>query len=103
MYESMNIVDINKIYFHSNSSNILVDIRDKYEYLLSHINNAINIPYNFLSLLPENYLDKNNTYYFYCDNGKKSKELCESLNKIGYKTIDLVGGYNTYLDNKEVF
>lgn len=99
MYNSINIMNVD----YSNSSNVLVDIRDKYEYLLSHIDGAINIPYNYLSLLPENYLDKNSTYYLYCNDGKKSRKLCEYLNKLGYRTIDLVGGYSTYLDNKEVF
>lgn len=97
MYDAIDIKEIDSI----NIDNNLVDIRDKYEYVLSHINNAINIPYTYLLMMPENYLDKNKKYYLYCDSGTKSRKMCEYLNEQGFQTIDLIGGYNSYL-NKSI-
>ena len=52
----------------NNSSSTLniIDIRSKYIYDLSHINNSINVPYDYLLLSPSKYLNKNDTYYLYC-------------------------------------
>lgn len=80
--------------------NNLIDIRDKYEYILSHINRAINIPYTYLVMMPENYLEKEKTYYLYCDSGTKSQKLSTYLNEQGYKTINLIGGYHSYQNKK---
>ena len=93
MYDSIDIKEIDYI----NIDNNLIDIRDKYEYVLNHINNAINIPYTYLLMMPENYLDKNKKYYLYCDSGNKSRKLCEYLNEQGFNTVDLIGGYNSYI------
>lgn len=97
MYDSIDINEIDRINI---GNNILLDIRDKYEYNLNHIKNAINIPYNYLLTIPENYLKLSITYYIYCDNGYKSREVCLFLNELGYKVIDLVGGFKKYIDGK---
>ena len=96
MYDSIDIKQIDSI----TTDNNLIDIRDKYEYILSHINNAINIPYTYLVMMPENYLQKGKIYYIYCSSGNKSRKLCEYLNEHGYQTIDLVGGYNSYISQR---
>ena len=99
MFESINIDEIDNINIDDNY-NVLIDIRDKYEYLLSHIPRSINIPYNYLLTIPENYLNFNTNYYLYCDSGIKSRKLCERLTELGYNVIDLIGGYNKYIDDK---
>lgn len=94
MYDSMDIKEIDSITIDNN----LIDIRDKYEYILSHIDRAINIPYTYLAMMPENYLEKEKRYYLYCDSGKRSRKLSEQLNEQGYNTTDLIGGYHSYLE-----
>lgn len=81
-----------------NISDNLIDIRDKYEYMLGHIDKAINIPMNYLYMNPENYLNKEKIYYLYCDYGTKSRKLSSFLNDLGYKTISLIGGYEKYIE-----
>ena len=98
MYDSINIREVGRINT-NNPNNIILDIRDKYEYILEHIPKAINIPYNYLNTIPQNYLNFDNRYFIYCNNGVKSKKLCEYLCTLGYKCVDLVGGYNLYLDD----
>lgn len=75
----------------------LIDVRDKYQYNTGHIEGAINIPSNFLIANPENYLDKNKTYYLYCYSGHISNDISRELNYLGYKTVSVFGGYNYYL------
>ena len=83
----------------SGTKDLPKNISDKYEYIIENIRNSVNIPYNYLALLPENYLNKSSTYYIYCDSGKKSRKLCLLLNQLGYKTVDLIGGYQHYHKN----
>ena len=93
MYESIDILDIDSIYITDN----LIDIRERYEYILGNIPGSKNIPYNYLIINPNDYLDINKTYYIYCDSGNKSRKLCTILNNNGYHIVDLIGGYNRYL------
>ena len=46
------------------------------------------------------YLNKNETYYIFCNNGKTSKVLTEKLNIQGYRTVNIIGGYFNYLLRK---
>lgn len=97
MYDSLDIQDIDSFTFTSN----LIDIRDKYQYLLGHLPNAKNIPYTYLVMMPENYLKKEETYYIYCSHGEKSRKICSHLQELGYHVVDLIGGYEAYLDRKK--
>ena len=104
MYDSIDIKEIDHINITKNNNNnyynVLLDIRDKYEYILGHINNSVNVPYNYLILMPDTYLNFYTTYYIYCDSGSKSRKACIYLKELGYKVVDLIGGYNEYLDGK---
>ena len=86
-----------------NLNNItLIDIRENYEYKMNHIDNAINIPIDILELVPEKYLKKNKKYYLYCDLGVKSRELSLKLNKMGYNTHSIQGGYDKIKKNNSL-
>ena len=74
----------------------IIDIRDNYRYNFKHIPNAKNIPKNFLIMNPHNYLDKNETYYIYCEMGINSQEVCERLTDMGYDVVNIIGGFNEY-------
>ena len=75
---------------------IIVDIRNSYYYNLGHIKNAISIPYYNLLNNYSHYLNKDNTYYLYCDIGDQSYEIADRLQKLGYQTISIDGGYLAY-------
>lgn len=72
---------------------IIVDIRDNYSYNISHIQNAINIPYYNLLNNYSHYLNKGVTYYLYCEEGKQSYEISNRLNSFGYNTKSIEGGF----------
>ena len=77
---------------------IIVDVRDVYSFSLGHISNAINIAYYNLLANYSHYLNKTDIYYLYCDYGKVSEEISTRLNLFGYKTRNIIGGYEGYLE-----
>ena len=88
MMNSISISELKKI-----SNPIIIDIRDNYSYNISHIKNAINIPYYNLLNNYSHYLNKNNIYYLYCDEGKQSNEISKRLNSFGYNIKSIEGGF----------
>ena len=78
----------------------IIDIRDSKSYLLGHIPNSINIYYLDLIGNPSKYLNKNDTYYLYCKSGITSKKVVNNLNKLGYHTVNIDGGYNKFISSK---
>lgn len=75
---------------------IIVDIRDNYSYNISHLKNSINIPYYNLLNNYSHYLNKNSTYYLYCDEGLQSNEISRRLNAFGYNTMSIEGGFKSF-------
>lgn len=74
----------------------IIDIRDNYLFNIGNIPNSKNIPMNLLIMNPDNYLDKEKTYYIYCNRGINSKKTCEILTSVGFNVINIVGGYLEY-------
>lgn len=75
----------------------LIDIRSAEKYNNGHIPNAKNIPFNILSIRYSDILNKNETYYIYCQRGVQSLKLCQILSKNGYDVVNVVGGYESWL------
>ena len=80
------------------SNPVIIDIRSSYFYNLGHISGAINVPYYNLLSNYSHYLSKYNKYYLYCDTGEQSLEIVSRLNKFGYDTVSIIGGYQAYLN-----
>ena len=74
----------------------IIDVRDNYKYGLGNIPTSKNIPANFLLTNPDNYLNKEDIYYIYCDFGNTSARVCDVLKRKGYKVVNILGGYNEY-------
>lgn len=88
---------INMVEFMMLSNPIIIDIRSVYSYSLGHIRGAISVPYYNLLNNYSHYLNKYNRYYLYCDTGDQSLEIVKRLNKFGYDTLSIIGGYQEYL------
>lgn len=83
------------------SSVMLIDVRTPDEFNAGHIENAININFydeNFVDQINELKTDK--TLYLYCRSGKRSMNASKSLSQLGYKVVNLEGGYNAYSAKK---
>lgn len=77
----------------------IIDIRENYFYQVGRIPTAINVPMNFILTVPQNYLNKQDTYYIYCEMGSRSKRVCQELRNLGYHVVNIIGGYQSYLEN----
>lgn len=75
----------------------IIDIRSPEKYLEGHIPGALSINAYDLLFHTEKYLKKEETYYLYCDSGIRSRMLTEKLNRKGYSTVNITGGYHNYL------
>lgn len=62
----------------------IIDLSDAHEYKTSHLKNSINISYDDLIMNYRNHLNKSDKYYFYCNNGVKSKRAVIILEYLGY-------------------
>ena len=74
----------------------IIDIRNRNLYARGHIYNAKNIPMDLLVELHNKYLNKNETYYIYCNSGYKSQKCVKLLEMLGYDVVDVLGGYETF-------
>ncbi len=90
MLESISINELD------NKTNI-IDIRSIEKFNNNHINGAINIPFENLLLNPSKYLRKTDTYYIYCQRGVQSRKLCLMLKNMGYKVVNINGGYEAWI------
>lgn len=93
MLESISIYDVD------NKTNI-IDIRSIEKYNNNHIEGAINIPFERLLIDPGKHLEKNTTYYIYCQRGVQSRKLCLFLRSKGYRVINIEGGYEAWILSK---
>ena len=77
------------------------DIRNIQNYNNNHIPNAINVPFEKLITYPSKYLNPNVKYFIYCQKGLTSKKACQILSNYGYKVVDIIGGYEEWIMQKD--
>ncbi len=86
--------DLNQIFNHKLSENIILDVRTKEECSESKIPGSLNIDYyseNFKDNLDK--LNKNLNYYIYCRSGNRSGKTVIILRDKGFKNVyNLEGG-----------
>ena len=75
----------------------IIDIRSVQKYNDNHIQNAKNIPMLLLLNEPSKYLNLNEIYYIYCQKGINSFKVCQTLSRKGYKTVNIICGYESWL------
>ncbi len=70
-----------------------LDAREKYEYEVSHINDAIYVGYNDFKIDVLQNVQKNTPIIVYCSVGYRSEKITEKLIAAGYKNVqNLYGG-----------
>lgn len=77
----------------------IIDIRSIEKYNTSHIETSINVKADILLMNPSKYLLKEKEYYIYCQYGRSSMKVCMALSNLGYKVINILGGYESWLLN----
>lgn len=77
----------------SGEDNVILDVREQYEYDEGHIWGAILIPYTEIEKEAEKVLpDKDKQILVYCRSGRRSKIASESLSELGYTNVKEFGG-----------
>lgn len=74
----------------------LIDIREPEEVKFGTIKTAKNIPMGSLLNNPSQYLKKEENYYLMCQSGMRSGRTVGQLKKLGYKVINVKGGFGAY-------
>lgn len=79
--------------FMKGSNVVLVDVRSEEEYNEGHLDNAINIPYDYIleGSKESDLIDINTKIIVYCKSGKRSSVAYEQLKKAGYKNVYNLG------------
>ena len=78
----------------------IIDIRNTQSYNNNHIDGAVNIPFEKLIVAPQNYLNISKKYFIYCRCGITSKKACQILSNMGYKVVNIDGGYEAWILKK---
>jgi rhodanese-related sulfurtransferase len=74
---------------------IIVDVRDKEDFLKGHIPMAVNTPLDKIED-GTHFLPKSRYLLVYCDYGGSSALAAKLLSQDGYKVINTVGGLRQY-------
>lgn len=70
----------------------IIDVRTSKEYSESYIENAINVPLDNISELPNLIEDKESVIILYCQTGVRSKEAAKELVSLGYTNVYTLDG-----------
>lgn len=73
----------------------LVDLRSRQEFAMSHLEGAINIPYEE-NFQPERSFDRNYRYILYCERGGVSLKAARQMSERGYEVFTVIGGIRAH-------
>lgn len=76
----------------SNEPVVLIDVREKGEYMDRHIPKSINVPLGNINAVEKLVPDKNAPVFVYCLSGGRSANAAKQMDKMGYKNIYNLGG-----------
>jgi rhodanese-related sulfurtransferase len=93
--ESLNVIQLNKE-LDSDPQTVLLDVRDKWEYDLCHIDNSVNISLSEITERKDE-LDKQPRTVILCHHGMRSTIAGEYLISEGFeKIVNLEGGIDAW-------
>ena len=95
--EKFDLLDYNEFKKQVENTNVqLIDVRTPDEYIMGHIEGAINVDFKNDDVFDSffNDLNKSDTIYLYCRSGNRSKKSADKLISLGFQKIyDLDGGF----------
>ena len=81
-------------YFVDRSDVLIIDLRASDEYAVSHVRNAVSVPYDELEDYPA--FPREKTLVFYCDRGGASMKAAKRYAQMGYRSRTVIGGFEAY-------
>ena len=95
--EKFDLLDYKEFKKQVENTNVqLFDVRTPDEYIMGHIEGAINVDFKNDEVFDSffNDLNKSDTIYLYCRSGNRSKKSADKLISLGFQKIyDLEGGF----------
>ena len=95
--EKFDLLDYSEFKKQVENTNVqLFDVRTPEEYIMGHIEGAINVDFKNDEVFDSffNDLNKSDTIYLYCRSGNRSKKSADKLISLGFQKIyDLDGGF----------
>jgi len=95
--EKFDLLDYKEFKKQVENTNVqLFDVRTPEEYIMGHIEGAINVDFKNDDVFDSffNDLNKSDTIYLYCRSGNRSKKSADKLISLGFQKIyDLDGGF----------
>ena len=95
--EKFDLLDYKEFKKQVENTNVqLFDVRTPDEYIMGHIEGAINVDFKNDEVFDSffNDLNKSDTIYLYCRSGNRSKKSADKLISLGFQKIyDLDGGF----------
>ena len=95
--EKFDLLDYKEFKKQVENTNVqLFDVRTPEEYIMGHIEGAINVDFKNDEVFDSffNDLNKSDTIYLYCRSGNRSKKSADKLISLGFQKIyDLDGGF----------
>lgn len=74
---------------------VIIDLREPEEYAKGHIPTAVNIPFEGVNETKIDY-SKDKILILCCDRGNASLLIGRHLSKMGYRVINIYGGFRAY-------
>ena len=80
---------------------MLVDVRTQAEFEAGHLQGAVNIDWMAWDFVRKwDTIDRDRKVYVYCQAGVRSAKAAHVLDSLGFRVIDLTGGYGEYLQEE---
>ncbi len=97
-YKGISILEIEKELKQLN----IIDIRRSLELRKLRMEGICHIPMGELLNHPEDFLEKNKTYYLLCRTGRRTAMMTVYMRKMGYDAINLEGGIKALYPEAEL-
>ena len=75
---------------------VIIDVREEYEYKVSHIKNSYNIPLNKLDSIDDYGFSKDMKIIVYCQSGRRSEMAASKLISMGYTNVFDMSGIDSW-------
>lgn len=81
-------------YYVDRRDSLIIDLRPKEEYAVSHVRNAVSVPYDTLD--EREAFPRGKILVFYCERGGASMMAAKKYMKLGYRVRSVIGGFSAY-------
>ena len=81
-------------YYVDRRDSLIIDLRPEEEYAVSHVGNAVAVPYETLD--EREAFPRGKILVFYCERGGASMMAAKKYMKLGYRVRSVIGGFSAY-------